>query len=462
MINPELIAHRQASKKAAAVVFVHGFGGHPQSTWGLFPELVCSHHNLRSWGVFSVGYPTSIWLDLAGIWKADPPLESLADGLRTQASLEPLADYESVAFVAHSMGGLIVQRALVDDAEFADRVQQVVLFGTPSGGLAKAHFGKYWKRSVRAMAKNGSFVSDLRARWTDRFAKKRPFTLLAVAGDQDEFVPRDSSVEPFPTEQRRVIRGDHLSIVKPLDRTAPSFQLVVSLLGGASETFVDSATAVAEHRRARAIVKRLDGQHDLDEGALVELALSLEHVDRQDEAIATLEAQMQDEFIDARGTLAGRYKRRWFLHRRMTDAKRAHETYLEAYELAVRNTHFDGILYAGINLAFLELARRQDLAAARLRAKEMIDTLRRGNTRHAKWALATEAEARLILGETKKAAECYRKALAVGDSLSRFDAQRQALSMYQQAMRVTTALGDRDAGASIEKAFREAFRRADI
>ena len=35
--NPQLIQHR--TKKAnAAIVFVHGFGGNANSTWGRFPS----------------------------------------------------------------------------------------------------------------------------------------------------------------------------------------------------------------------------------------------------------------------------------------------------------------------------------------------------------------------------------------------------------------------------------------
>ena len=37
--NPRLIQHR-ARKAQAAIVFVHGFGGNANSTWGRFPEFL--------------------------------------------------------------------------------------------------------------------------------------------------------------------------------------------------------------------------------------------------------------------------------------------------------------------------------------------------------------------------------------------------------------------------------------
>jgi hypothetical protein len=57
------------------------------------------------------------------------------------------------------MGGLAVQRALLDYADLAARAQNVILFGTPSGGLTKA--GLLWrlKRQLRDMAKGGKFVT---------------------------------------------------------------------------------------------------------------------------------------------------------------------------------------------------------------------------------------------------------------------------------------------------------------
>src|SRR5262249_17482337 len=148
--NPVLIAHRDNGKDVA-VVFVHGFQGHPGETWGQFPHWLMGDEHLNDWDVFSLGYPTKLWLDVAGIWSADPELVTAADQLRPSAKIRP-KKYKSLALVAHSMGGLVVQPALADDPAFARRVSHVFLFGTPSNGLVKAWWARLWKRQIRDMA----------------------------------------------------------------------------------------------------------------------------------------------------------------------------------------------------------------------------------------------------------------------------------------------------------------------
>ena len=118
-----------------AVVFLHGFSGDRDDTWDRLPGLLGTV--VADWDIYTLGYATTFRPDLLGVWSADPDLPILATMLKTQARIEPLRRYRSIALVAHSMGGLIVQRALVDDSELAQRTDKVVLFGTPSAGLRK-------------------------------------------------------------------------------------------------------------------------------------------------------------------------------------------------------------------------------------------------------------------------------------------------------------------------------------
>ena len=134
-----------------AVVFLHGFSGDRDDTWDRLPGLLGTV--VADWDIYTLGYATTFRPDFLGVWSADPDLPILATMLTTQASIDPLKRYRSLALVAHSMGGLVVQRALVDDPELANRTEKVVLFGTPSAGLRKASWLFSWKRQLRNMAK---------------------------------------------------------------------------------------------------------------------------------------------------------------------------------------------------------------------------------------------------------------------------------------------------------------------
>lgn len=446
--KPELIEHRKTENNPAAMLFVHGFSGDPTKTWGNFPRLLIGEKRLNSWDVYSLGYHTGLSLDVVGIWRANPGLTSLSGLLATRAALEPLKQYKSLALIAHSMGGLVVQRAILDDLGLRKRVGYVLLFGTPSAGLRKASWVAFWKPQLKDMADDEEFIKDLRARWTQTIGDKPTFRLCATAGDEDQFVPPESSIQPFAAAWTRVVRGDHLSIVKPSAVTDPSVQIVIETLAGEAPPFGpgDSARVAVEMRDFYKAIETLGGHPEsLDEGGLVQLALALESVGRQDDAIKALQ-KVRPDFTDAMGVLAGRLKRRWLVGRRIEDAEKACELYQRGFELSDKAGRHDQAFYHGINVAFMLLAYRNDKTAAQDMAKKVLEHCKVASVD--KWRRATEGEAHLLLGKIDAAMESYQAAVNSNPS------PRQLDSMFQQAVLVASLLGDEPAADRIEKIFR--------
>jgi len=93
----------------------------PDSPGAGFRSSSPSDPRLSGWDIFSLGYATTLALDVRGLWRGDPELAFVADLLRTDAEFL-LRSYRSLAVIGHSMGGLAVQRALVDDPHFAVRL----------------------------------------------------------------------------------------------------------------------------------------------------------------------------------------------------------------------------------------------------------------------------------------------------------------------------------------------------
>src|SRR6516225_7360485 len=190
-----------------AVVFVHGFTGSRDDTWDRFPALLGT--STTEWDIFTVGYATTLLPDVVGVWSADPDLPILSTMLSTQLDITPFSRYRALALIAHSMGGLVVQKALVDNPQIAARVRHLILFGTPSGGLRKTKWLSFWKRQLKNMARGSSFINTLRADWERLYGAKPPFEVLVVAGASDQFVPPGSSRDPFDRRGHRVVVGDH-------------------------------------------------------------------------------------------------------------------------------------------------------------------------------------------------------------------------------------------------------------
>lgn len=446
-----------------AIVFVHGFSGNALKTWGDFPKYLSAEQGLLGWDIFSYEYATSLFrFETPRLWSADPDIERLALGLKTAAALPPLNQYKSLAFIGHSMGGLVVQEALLEvpslafEKQLAQRTSHVILFGTPSGGLEKASFGSF-KPQVKDMGMGPTgFVQRVRSRW-DTYFKTRPedmddnhpFTFLVAAGDQDEFVPATSSLYPFHERYRRVIPGDHLSIVKPSEASHSAVQLVLEAFcnNTSSISALDSARVAVEmrdFRRAIQLFKSHPGE--LDKPALVQYALALDGIGRREEAIEVL-TEHGKTHSDALGTLGGRLKRRWRVERREADATEALGFYEEGYQLAIVQQNLSQVYYHAINAAFMNLLFRRDTAAANEWAKRSLNACQAADNDTSIWRLATKGECLLIAGKNEEALAHYREALEKGGN------PWKLRSAYEQAYQVARYLDQEEACVELQQLF---------
>ena len=435
-----------------AVVFLHGFSGDRDDTWDRLPGLLGTA--VADWDIYTLGYATTFLPDLIGVWSADPDLPILATMLTTQAGIDPLRRYGSFALVAHSMGGLVVQRALVDDPELAVRTKMVVLFGTPSAGLRKASWLALWKRQLRNMASGSEFITTLRQDWAARFEPDSGFELRTVAGEQDQFVPPQSSLGPFPRQFHHVVPGNHLSMVRAADTDSPSVRLLMAALSDApvpEETISPLALAaeIPDTTASTLIEARGDEMSQKD---VVRAALALEQNGRRDEAMALLQ-RYQALGTDVQGTLAGRIKRMWIENEDLGFAQYALALYQEALDVARKIGDESQIYYHAINVAFLEFVAFNRVERAREMAKLALE-----NASVAKadvWSVATEAEANLYLGHRDRALELYHRMLA-------FEAEGwEYASTTLQAGQISSKLEDSQLADRLEEIFTPTVRQAN-
>jgi len=443
---------------SAAVLFVHGFSGSADVTWGRFPEFLASEPALTNWDIFSLGYATSLRVDVPNIWASDPPLSRVARSFKTAVEVSPLADYRALAVIAHSMGGLVVQRALLDLPDDSS-IGYVVLFGTPSKGLVKAVVGGLLKRQLADMSPWSWFILSLRYKWKVRFRRDPPFALRVVAGDRDEFVPPRSSLRPFPDAVCRVVPGNHLGIVKPEAPNERSVRLVVDMLSGIPETrsLVDSARLAVERREFVRAVSILEPHAaELDDGGLVTLALALESLGRSTDACELLEARQRGtaSSTDAQGVLAGRLKRRWLVSRRRDDWARSRELYASALRRVESENDALAVdveqgMYHAINVAFLDLMSTPFGSSippvVTDMAKRAHDYALRARRTH--WQSAVIGDVKQILNDLDRACAAYETArhLVVQP--------REVDSMYSQAVRIADRIFGSTGVARIEASF---------
>ena len=436
-----------------AVVFLHGFSGDRDDTWNRLPGLLGTV--VADWDIYTLGYATTFHPDFLGVWSADPDLPILATMLKTQASIDPLRRYRSLAVVAHSMGGLVVQRALVDDPELADRTEKVVLFGTPSAGIRKASWLVFWKRQFRNMANGSEFIKDLRQDWAARFEPDPGFDLWVVAGEQDQFVPPESSLGPFPRQFRYVVPGHHLSMVRAADTDSPSVRLLMSALSdapAADETTAPLALAaeIPDATASALIEARGDGMSQQD---VVRAALALEQNGKRDEAMALLQ-RYEALGTDVQGTLAGRIKRMWLENEDLGFAQHALVLYQKALDEALKFGDVSQIYYHSINVAFLEFVAFDHVERAREMAELALENASLANANA--WSVATQAEANLYLGDRDRALALYRRMIE-------FEAEPwEYASTALQAGQIASKLKDSRLADRLEEIFTPTVRQVNM
>lgn len=444
---------KRESKSRTAVIFVHGFTGDGQSTWSELGPRIMDDPLMESWDAWLITYASSFMPDLlVGLWSADADLDQIALMLCTAITKTELSQYESIVLVAHSMGGLVVQRALLNDEDIAARTHAVVLYGTPSGGLSKASRIRRFKRQLRDMVADGEFITKLRHDWNARFGEKLPFNFLAVAGESDQFVPPMSSLDPFPKENCAVVAGNHVSMIHPHEADSGASSLAVNLINnlGKSTSRFDSAQVAVERSDFKRVVSELEPRAgQLDARALVLLAIALDATGDRGKAEKYL-SDREDVGSDVLGTLGGRLKRKWLLSgRNMDDAKAAQHFYSKGLKIAEENENLRQCYYLGINLAFLSLTSDSNIAKAKeYAAKVLVATAQcRKEGDVDDWLLATEAEAHLILGDLETAFAQYRDFVQAITEIWRVS------STFLNAQELAAALERKDIANSIAEIF---------
>ena len=451
--NPELKVVRSQRETSSAIVFIHGFTGAANTTWDTFIRTLRKDSRLGEWDIYSIGYSSRFALDVP-IWSADPKLNVCALGFQTKLSHPPLDDYDAIAVVAHSMGGLVVQRAILDNEALCTRISHVVLYGSPSGGLKKARFGRLLKSQLADMVEDGKFIRSLRQDWDSTFGETPPFVFRTIAGSEDHFVPPESSLMPFSDRAREVVPGDHIEIVHPETLDHPSYTVFFKALtgSGALRSEVESARLAVEFNENRSAVDTLlPLAGSLDDDATVTLALALESLGSGDQAMRVMENHFERgaATLDAVGVLAGRLKRRWLFSRAKADYERSLALYEEALQRAVELEDLEQCYYHGINVAFLKLMRGPAHRGVSEETRNAAETTREFAMKapETSWSLATIGEASLMLGELEEGLARYQRARAKSRTV------REQQSMFSQALEVAERVYGQDEESAIRAVF---------
>lgn len=418
------------------LLFIHGFSGEAGATFGNIPEMLMSDSRMDGWDMKPFGYSQYVTPEMGKeVWAGVEDIDRISANLCTSVKYK-FDKYDRIAIVAHSLGGLIAQRAILDfKEEYRNKLSHLILLGTPSTGISPVKLKKLWNEKYQEMSSEGDFIKTLRRDWSDRYDEEYPFKLKVVAAIDDEFVAIDSCYGPFSNDHHVTIDGKHLSMVKPKDENDDCYTLIQSTLTDSEfhQQYTNKEEINIALGKYDAVVKKLLPEKDrLDQRGLKQLIFGLEGLDRRDEALQILnEHPKAQEDTDLMGIIGGRHKRAYLNFPSESDGEAAFVYYELALEQATSKENYDQIYYHAINLAFLSIVVEGDEQKMRNYANKALDAAEKCSDNP--WKDATIAEANLYLRNFEKAKEFYVKA-------SQNSGIREKISMHLNAYAGYTSL----------------------
>ena len=302
---------RESPTAKNVVIFVHGFTGEATDTFGNIPSFLSEDDKMNDWDLFPMGYNQYVKPYLGKhVWASIEDISRIADNLR--ASIEYKFDrYENIAILAHGLGGLIAQKAIIDLKEDdLKRISHLIMYATPSNGIENNTKSKIWMERFRALNKEEDFIRNLRKDWEDKFKSKYSFDLKVVAGTKDVAISNSSVREPFEDHNYVSLIGDHYSIVQPEKEDDLSYLFLLKTLtnAGQHDKYKDQSRINIIEETYQEIVDSLHPIiEDLDKRGLEELVFALEGLDRAEEALNLLENHtLVKKNTDLLGIVGGR------------------------------------------------------------------------------------------------------------------------------------------------------------
>lgn len=252
--------------RAVAVVFVHGILS-SRAAWEPLIRYIREDADLRDFDLMPYEYASPLMQLRPG--RDIPDVRKIARGLDT--FLNNLPEYRRIVLIAHSQGGLVVQRYLHDALAGARgrelaRIRLILLFACPNGG---SEFLGTLRRSTRSFLRNPQekdlvpLVRDVTEATrmvlervvgaTEVTETRCPIPLFVYAGLTDAIVTEAAALNVFP--RVGVLPGDHSRIIRPTSSGDPIVNTVrIKLLNDLAvrpedpDTFAPARHALARHR----------------------------------------------------------------------------------------------------------------------------------------------------------------------------------------------------------------------
>jgi len=232
------------------VVFVHGLLSDGETCWlhengTYWPELLSRHEALSEVGIYEFTYLTNFF---SGSYN----LGNIVDALKECLHLDGVNRARKIVFVAHSMGGIVTRRYVVQRYdELMERSVELGLFliASPSLGSSYANWLSpiakllgHAQGQALTFCQNNTWLNELNSDFRNVLARRNlvihgrelvedKFVVLKRLGAFKQVVPPHSGATYFG-DAFKVPLSDHFSIAKPVDAQAIQHRMLCNFIEG--------------------------------------------------------------------------------------------------------------------------------------------------------------------------------------------------------------------------------------
>jgi len=237
--TPTPLPPNQQAPRPRVIVFVHGLHG-DRDTWraangAYWPDMVRKDSRFAYSDVEVAEYPTP-----ASHGKMSSL--QLADVLWNRLNQDHIWDHREVVFLAHSLGGILIEEMLLRHPNAAAQVKFIVSYGTPHEGSTIARVASLYDKDPLLVdlsdTSDNTFLSQLENNWRGNDSVNGIHRFCAYEGEDTK--PDNAFGRYLRTHARVVsyfsatygcdvttppqeIHADHIGMVKPADRNAAAY-----------------------------------------------------------------------------------------------------------------------------------------------------------------------------------------------------------------------------------------------
>lgn len=240
-LDEPLYVHACEENNAAIVLFVHGLGGSiygRNSTWEKFPANL-----LEDLSGFDIGlYQYRTLTGRLGFGKSirlEKEAKVFADTIR-----DDLEGYNNVVLLGHSMGGILCKAVISqlirnNDQVTLETISGLFLLATPQlGSLRVLEWLPWFFNDAKVLKAHNHFLTDISDTLSNHLLTKEGIDATikttiptwAVLGASDFWVDELSAGVGISSDQKKITRGTHKSIVKPKSKDQPEYSWIVNRL----------------------------------------------------------------------------------------------------------------------------------------------------------------------------------------------------------------------------------------